>query len=164
MDFSTLDIIFLIIMGVMAFRGLFNGLIRELFSFGSLILGLIAATAVYKAFAEFLGGFLGNHSWVEGLSFFIVFIAVFIGLKIAERIVLKMMEETAAFSVDKGLGFALGLLEGIVICSLITYLVDLQGIFNMDKILSTSFFVPYLSKIFPFLESTSSAVMNTIRK
>jgi membrane protein required for colicin V production len=164
MDFSTLDIVLLIIMGVMAFRGLFNGLIRELFSFGSLIFGLLASMAFYKTLAGFFTEQFGAHTWNEGVAFFLVFIIIFAALKVIENIILKMMEETAAFSVDKGLGFVLGLLEGIVICSLVTYLINIQTIFNMDKMLNSSFFVPFFNKIFPFLESTSSAVMNKIKK
>ena len=164
MNFSTIDIIFMILMGVMAFRGLFNGLIKELFSFGALIIGLLASMAFYKPLSGFFVEQFGDHAWNEGLAFFIVFLVIFVGLKIAERIILKMMEETAAFSVDKGLGFVLGLLEGIIICSLVTYFIDLQTVFNLDKVISGSFFVPFFVKIFPFLESTGSAVMNSIKK
>jgi membrane protein required for colicin V production len=146
----------------MAFRGLFNGLVRELFSFGSLIIGLISAMAFYKTAAKFLTEQFGSHSWNEGISFFLIFIVVFVCLKMAEHTILKLMDETAAFSVDKGLGFLLGFLEGFIICSLVTYILDFQTFFDMNKILGNSFFVPYFSKIFPYLESTSSAVMNSL--
>ena len=164
MSFTTIDIIFLIIMGLMAVRGLFKGLIQEAFSFGSLILGLLASMAFYKALAGFLTGQFGSHVWNEGVSFFLVFIVVFAALKIAEHTILKLMDDTAAFSVDKGFGFILGLLEGIIICSLVTYLFDIQIFFNTDKLLYNSFFVPYFSRIFPFLESAGLAVMNSIKK
>ncbi len=164
MNFTTIDIVFLILMGVMAFRGLFNGIIKELFSLGSLVFGLLAAMAFYKTLAEFFTEQFGSHVWNEGLSFFLVFIVIFIGLKLVERIVLKMMEETAAFSIDKGLGFILGLFEGIILCSLLTYFMDTQTLFNSDKMLVNSLFVPFLAKIFPFLESTGSAMMNSIKK
>ena len=164
MNFSTIDIIFLILMGVMAFRGLFNGIVKELFSLGSLVFGLLAAMVFYKNLADFFTDQFGHHAWNEGLAFFLVFIIIFIGLKIIERIVLKMMEETAAFSIDKGLGFLLGLIEGIIICSLLTYFLGFQTIINTEKMLSDSLFVPFLAKIFPFLESTGSAVLNSIKK
>lgn len=164
MDFTTIDIIFLIILGVMAVRGLFNGLIKELFSFGALILGLLASMGFYKSLAGFFAEQFGSYGWIEGVSFFLIFIVVFVLLKIAEHTILKLMDDTAAFSVDKGLGFVLGLLEGIIICSLITYFINFQTLFNLDKLLAGSFFVPFFSKIFPFLESTGSAVMNSIKK
>jgi len=164
MNFTTIDIIFMILMGVMAFRGLFKGLIRELFSFGALLVGLLSAMAFYGRVAAFFSGQFGDRSWNQGLAFFVVFILVFIALKFLENIILKMMEETAAFSVDKGLGFLLGLLEGIIICSLVTYFLDTQTLFNTDRLLGGSFFVPLLVQIFPFLESTGTALMNNFRK
>lgn len=164
MDFTTIDIIFMILMGVMAVRGLFNGLIKELFSFGSLIVGLLVAMALYGRVALFFAEQWGEKSWNSGLAFFIIFILIFIGLKFAEHIILKMMEETAAFSVDKGLGLVLGLLEGIIICSLVTYFLDTQTLFNTDKLLGGSFFVPWFVKIFPFLESTGTALMDNFKK
>lgn len=154
----------MIIAGVMAVRGLFKGLIKELFSFGALLVGLIAAMAFYGKVAMFFTDQFGDHTWNRGLAFFIVFILIFIALKFVEHIILKMMEETAAFSVDKGLGLLLGLLEGIIICSLLTYFLDTQTLFNTDKLLGGSFFVPFLAKIFPFLESTGSALMGNFRK
>lgn len=162
MDFTTIDIIFLIIAGVLAVRGLFKGLIRELFSFGALVAGLLIAMALSGKVSEVFTSQFGSHSWNKGLSFFIVFILVFIALKFVERIILKMMEETAAFGVDKGLGLLLGLLEGIVICSLLTYFIDTQTLFNTDKLLSGSFFVPFFVKIFPFLENTGNALMDSL--
>jgi len=164
MNFSTIDIIFIVLMGVMAFRGLFNGIVKELFSLGALVFGLLASMAFYKNLAEFFTEQFGHHVWNEGLAFFLVFIIIFIGLKVVERIILKMMEETAAFSVDKGLGFVLGLIEGIIICSLVTYFLGVQTLINTEEMLSGSFFVPFLAKIFPFLESTGSAVLNSIKK
>ncbi|MBI9098480.1 MAG: CvpA family protein [Spirochaetaceae bacterium] len=164
MNLATIDIIFLILMGIAAIRGLFNGLIKELFSIGALILGLLAAMAFYKALAGFFTEQFGNHLWNEGLSFFLVFIVIFAGLKVAEKFISKMLVETTALSFDKGLGFILGLLEGIIICSLLTYFLDFQTFISMDKALSDSFFVPYFIKIFPYLESTGSAVINSIKK
>lgn len=164
MNLTAIDIIFLILTGIMAFRGLFNGIIRELFSLGALVFGLLAAMAFYIPLSGFFTEQFGKHVWNEGLAFFLVFLVIFIGLKLVERIVLKMMEETAAFSIDKGLGFILGLFEGIIICSLLTYFLETQTIFNSDKILMSSFFVPFLAKIFPFLESTGSAMLNSVKK
>jgi membrane protein required for colicin V production len=120
--------------------------------------------AFYKNLAGFFTDQFGHHVWNEGLAFFLVFIVIFIGLKVVERIILKMMEETAAFSVDKGLGFVLGLIEGIILCSLLTYFLNFQTLFNTEKMLSGSLFVPFLVKIFPFLESTGSAVINSMKK
>lgn len=164
MNFSTIDIIFMILMGILAFRGLFKGIIKEIFSLGALVLGLLAAMAFYKNLAGFFSDQFGHHVWNEGLAFFLIFILIFIGLKVVERIILKMMDETAAFSVDKGLGFVLGLIEGIIICSLLTYFLSIQTLFNTEKILSGSLLVPFLAKIFPFLETTGSAVLNRIQK
>lgn len=150
----------MIITGVLAVRGLFKGLIRELFSFGSLIAGLLVAMALYGKVSLFFTDQFGEHSWNKGLAFFIIFILVFIALKFIEHIILKMMEETAAFGVDKGLGILLGLLEGIVICSLVTYFLDTQTLFNTDNLLSGSFFVPLFVKIFPFLKDTGNALLD----
>ncbi len=161
---TTIDIIILIILGLMAIRGLTKGLIRELFSFGSLILGLLAAMAFYKSLGGYITEQFGKNGWNDGISFFIIFIVVFIVLKLVERTILKLIDDTAALSIDKSLGFILGLMEGIIICSLITYLLDLQTLFNTDKLLGNSFFVPYLSKIFPFLKSAGSAVIDSIKK
>jgi uncharacterized membrane protein required for colicin V production len=120
---------------------------------------------LFGSFCVILTALAYKNSYVNSkMALKIVFIIIFAALKVIENIILKMMEETAAFSVDKGLGFVLGLLEGIVICSLVTYLINIQTIFNMDKMLNSSFFVPFFNKIFPFLESTSSAVMNKIKK
>ncbi|MBN2657058.1 MAG: CvpA family protein [Spirochaetales bacterium] len=164
MNFTTIDIIFLIIMGIMAVRGLFRGLISELFSFGALVVGLLVAMAFSGKVAVFFSEQFGEQSWNRGLAFFIVFILIYIALQIIERIIVKMMDETAAFSVDKGLGLLLGLFEGIIICSLLTYLLDIQTVFNTDQLLGGSFIVPYLVKVFPFLESTGAALMDNFRK
>lgn len=148
-------------MAVLAIRGLFKGLIRELFSFGALIAGLFIAMALTGNLAGFFNSQIGEHSWNRGLAFFVIFIVVFLVLKFLEHIILKMMEETAAFGVDKGLGLLLGLFEGIIICALLTYFLDTQALFKTEKLLGGSFFVPYFVKIFPFLKSTGTALMGS---
>lgn len=162
MEFTRIDIIFMAILGFLAVRGLFKGLIRELFSFGSLIAGLLIAMGFYGRVALFITEQFGEQSWNKGLAFFIVFILVFIALKFIESIILKVMEETAAFSVDKVLGLILGLLEGIIICSLFTFLLDTQTIINTDEWIAGSFFVPFFVQIFPFLKDTGNLLMDNI--
>ena len=161
MNLAIIDIILLVVVGIMAIRGLFRGMLKELFSFGALVLGLLASFAFYRTLGRLLAEQFSSNSWYEHLSFFIIFIIVFALLKMIEQSLLKIIQNGAASHVDKGLGFVIGSFEGVVLCSVFLYFMEIQPFFKVDKFLEGSSLIPLFSKIFPYLESTGSAVMNT---
>ncbi len=145
---NIIDIIILIIIIIFAIRGWRRGFIYELFGIAIIIAGFIFALIFYKPIAGILNQYLKN----KDLSLVVSFIAIFVGtaltLIVIRNILEDLIENLNISDVDGILGMVFSVLKIIIIVAFILLLVDRYSIFDLDKIISRSFFFPIIRRVF----------------
>lgn len=145
-SFAIVDMIFLILIVVMIFHGYVRGLIAEIFSWASLILGIFAAVSLYHSGAGFIRTkIMQTVKYVpEIISFLIVFFAVILLLKMLEHVLKEIIEGAKLGGIDKFLGLLFGLIEGLALVTIILFVLTVQPLFDASKIIGDSFFAQLL--------------------
>ena len=142
---QALDIIFLVLVGLLALRGFLKGFTGELFSVASFVLAAIASVLLFKNGAFFIRSrYLQMKILPEVLAFLIIFIAVFVLGKITGRIVKDIITRTRLETPDKVLGIILGLVEGFAIVVISLFILTIQPLFDPVALLNQSFIAQFL--------------------
>jgi membrane protein required for colicin V production len=141
-NLSSIDLVFIILLGLLTLRGFLKGFTGEFFSIASLALGLISAVFFFKNGAVFLRArYFQNLALLpEILAFFGIFLIVFIAGKILEHIIKDIISRLNLDKLDKVLGLALGLAEAIALISLVLLLLTIQPLFDSSSLLEGSIF------------------------
>jgi membrane protein required for colicin V production len=116
---NTLDWIFLAIIGLLAIRCFMRGFVEEILSVASFAVGGLSALLFYRPGAAFIKAQFGIATLGEIIAFVAIFLVAFLIVKIIERIVHQGVEAAKLDTVDRILGLALGLVEGILLVSAI---------------------------------------------
>ena len=145
---NSLDFTILIIMSVSITVSAFRGGIREIFSFGSVIVGFILASRYYKAATDSFG-FLRLTSHPE-VNYVITFIGIFVFTAVLISFIggrISGIVKKAKLSLwDHALGTAIGALKGLIICALIIYAL-MVFLPSDSRILNNSKALPYIAKV-----------------
>ena len=139
---NLLDITIIVIVGSAFVLSLFRGVIREIFSLGSVILGFMIANHTYGYTGEFLLRFV-HHA---PLSKILGYALVFVGSTIAIRLI-GVFFESATRQVMLGwanhlLGAVFGFLKGCLIVSVIIML--MTSFMPGSRVLQESKLTPYI--------------------
>jgi membrane protein required for colicin V production len=116
---NTLDIIFLALLILLGFRGLFRGLALEFLSIGAVLLGLLAARHLSPFVAPHLAVHIDSPETVEAAAALVTFLLAVGLVWVLARILSEALKFSPAGPVDRGLGAAFGLLEGYAACCLL---------------------------------------------
>jgi membrane protein required for colicin V production len=138
----SLDLVFIILLGLLTLRGFLKGFTGEFFSIASLALGLISAVFFFIFGADFLRArYFQNLALLpEILAFFGIFLIVFIAGKILEHIIKDIIKRLNFDTLDKALGLVLGLAEALALISLVLLILIIQPLFNAKALLEGSIF------------------------
>jgi len=145
--FSIIDIVFVGLIGLFMIRCYLKGFVSELLSMAAVVLGLLAALFFHRN-----GGlFLKKQFWhdtniviLEVAAFAILFIFVFVIVKIIEKMLINIIDEVSLTNADSYLGIIFGLAEGLAVVSLILFLLRIQPLFDSTAMLNDSIFARYL--------------------
>jgi membrane protein required for colicin V production len=163
MSFTTIDIVFSVVIAVAAIRGIVKGFIEEFFSVGALVLGVLLATLFSSALAGPVEDVFKVRGWGQVIAFFAIFIVVYIVLKLVERGLKGVFEKINLQNLDRALGFLLGLLEGVVVVSVVIVAIRIQPFFKLDELLQGSFYARYiLPLVLAAAGSIDPAVKNVV--
>jgi membrane protein required for colicin V production len=116
---NALDILIIVIMGYCLVMGLFRGIIRELTSIVGVIAGFYAAYNYYPHVAKHAVRWMSNTSYINILSFLVIFFTVFILVGILGIIIKYLLKIVTVSWLDRGFGGAFGFFKGILIVSVI---------------------------------------------
>jgi len=142
---QTLDLIFVILIGLLVLRGFLKGFTGEFFSIASVTLAVIAAVLFFKNGAAFLRPrYFQMEILPEIIAFLAIFIVVFIAGKILEHIVKDIIEHLNLHTVDKVLGLFLGLAEGFALIVVVLFVLKNQPLFDPVPLFINSFFARLL--------------------
>jgi membrane protein required for colicin V production len=143
---AVIDIIFIALAIILTIRCALRGFIGELMSMAATVLGLLAALFFYKNGGAFIRTqFMPGMKIIpEILAFIALFLIVFILIKILESILKEIIEGIKLGGADRFLGLIFGLAEGIIVISLILFVLTIQPLFDPGPILRESFFADLL--------------------
>ena len=95
--------------------------------------------------------FVKNQIASDVLSFLVIFIAVFLFIKIIQTILSKVFDGEIMKGLDRSLGFFFGLVEGIVIVYVFIFLALKQPWFPKPEFLTSSIFVKMFEHIINYV-------------
>jgi membrane protein required for colicin V production len=145
---NALDWIFIAVFALLGLRCMIKGFVAEVLSVAALLAGLVAALFLYKGAAQLFvaWGLNPKPDLVPAiLGFAAVFILAFLLVKIIERLLKEGIEAAELGAVDRLLGLALGLAEGLLVVSIVLVAMSLlepslKSLGGYSKLLGGSFF------------------------
>jgi len=145
-SFSVIDYIFLGLLGLFMIRCYLKGFVSELLSMAAIVLGLLASLFFFKNGAVFIRErfHLDMKVIPEILAFIALFIIVFLIIKLFEILLKGVIEGVKLKGADHFIGIIFGFVEGVVVISLILFLLSIQPLFNPSALLNNSFFAKIL--------------------
>lgn len=126
---NWLDIVLLVIIVVSFILGLVKGLLRMIIGIAAAVAGLVIAAIYYRPFSHVFSRLFATEVWAQLVAFVVIFIAVLLVGALISFLLSKVVKGPLR-SIDRLLGGALGLVEGILICGV---LVIAQLAFPVDK-------------------------------
>ncbi|MGL1892066.1 MAG: CvpA family protein [Spirochaetaceae bacterium] len=152
MSFQIIDIIFIVIMLVVGFTGLKKGFFSQVVTILGVILGLFVAYSQSDKLAVKLSEFIGKHDWNVLLAFILIFVGIILFSVIINKLLKDSLEQLGTEGLDKILGFSFGLIQGLIICIGITYLLTVQPLFDPEPIFEDSIIGSKIVEVLPRLE------------
>lgn len=140
MSFSALDIVFAILIFLFSIRCFFRGFITELMSVASLVLGLLAAFLFHKPASAFvMEKWLPNSAILADIiATAALFLIVFIAIKILEHVIQDIISAVNLGGIDRFIGLIFGFAEGVLLVTLIVWLISIQPLFDPRPLLESS--------------------------
>jgi uncharacterized membrane protein required for colicin V production len=158
---NWLDLIWVALIVAFAIRGALKGFFREGLGLAGIFIGLVIAINRYEAVGEIVVSNFPNLSLkiANLLSFGFIFIAVALLGGIAGIILHKTSKYSPVKGLDWGGGFILGLMEGLLICSVILIFLTISPLSEKTtKWMKDSTLSPYLMKVGPFVYNSVISV------
>jgi membrane protein required for colicin V production len=107
----------LVLLVLFLLRGVMNGFLSEFSGLLGLAGGLCYASYAYKDITPYLANLIHDPAWRDLIGYGLVFASVLLAVALLAYGVSKVVSLMVLSSLDKGLGAVLGLLRGMVVCS-----------------------------------------------
>ena len=150
MELAAIDIVFAIIILILAIRAAIRGFVKELLGTAALILGIVAAVAFSGLAAQLIENLMGESVWSPVIAFLVIFLLVYLVVKIFETALNRLIERTHLNQLDHALGLFLGVVEGIVVVFVFLMLIQIQPFFEPESLMADSIFARILLPFMPF--------------
>jgi membrane protein required for colicin V production len=149
MSYATIDLVFAVLIVVLAVRGAIRGFVAEFGSVAALFLGLGGAIALYKSVAALIGKWFGVSLWNPLIGFLVVFLLIYLVVKLLERLLAALFDKLDLDRLDRAIGLFLGLAEGLLLAGVLLFLLNWQPFFDTRGLLRDSLFARFLSPLLP---------------
>jgi len=149
MSFAAIDVVFLVLILVLAIRGAIRGFVTEIGSVAALVIGLGGAILFYKPLAALIGRLFGISMWNPLIAFLILFLVLYLVIKLLEHLLHSLFDKLNLERLDRAIGFFLGLAEGLLAVCVLLFLLNWQPLFDARKLFEHSLFARFLSPILP---------------
>lgn len=140
MQLSFIDIVFSVIVLFIAISACVHGFIAEIFGKIAVIASFFTAFYFCGKLAAKMQNIISVKGVCIAVSFAILFIATFLAVKIIQTAIKSFFSGDILKSLDRVLGFILGLFEGLLVISAILILLISQPWFSLDRLLDSSFY------------------------
>jgi membrane protein required for colicin V production len=163
---SVIDIVLLIIIGVFAVKGLFKGLIAEVFGILGLILGYVLSFQIYTPIGKIIESFGVNSKVASSTAFVLSFLLIYIGIFFLGKILSKFSKTIKLGWADKTFGFMFGGAKAAVIISIILSLLVsfVPSNTSFTKQLKSSFVSKNLLMLTPYVFDVLNKIPEDKRK
>jgi membrane protein required for colicin V production len=151
-DLSGLDVVFLILIVFAALRAGFRGFVREFMSMAAVFLGIAVAVLFSGVAAVYVQPWIGAGAWSQVVSFLGLFLLVYLLVKVFERALNRIIERINLESLDRALGFFLGIVEGLLASFILLLVLQLQPLFDTREMIADSILAVYLLPLLPYAE------------
>ncbi len=112
---NLLDYVLLVILGYCLVRGVFRGLIKELSAIVGVLGGFYAGYSYYPRVGHYLSHWVANPGYLNIISFFIIFLSVFLVVSFVGVILKYLMNIAFLGWTDRISGAVFGALKGVLI-------------------------------------------------
>ena len=168
-DFSIFDLIIITITLILGLKGLFRGLIKEVFGIIGIIGAIFVASRISKETGDLLAPVLvlQNEATIKLIGFITALIAVWLVVYTAGVIVSKIFSASGLGVVDRMFGFIFGASKVFLIFSVIAYsLYQVQSFRKvMDEKFNNSFVMPHLISVGSvIIKLDTSAITTNVNK
>lgn len=147
---NLLDIIFVVVLGYTAIRGLFRGLILEVASLGGVVLGVYLAITYHEELGEPLSRVITNPDWVVIASYLLIFVATILLVSFLAGLTRAIVKKTVAAWLDYLGGLVFGILKGGLVCAVVFWL--FMSVLPDSEIARSSRAAPYIREYATWLE------------
>ncbi len=149
---SGLDIVFLILIAFAALRAGIRGFVHEFLSMAAVLLGIGSAVLFSGIAAQLLQPYLGGGTWSQVVAFLGLFLVVYVVVKLFENALNRLIERINLESLDRALGFFLGIAEGLFLVFVLVLILQLQPVFDVERLLLESEISRFLIPLLPYAE------------
>ena len=143
---NLFDMVCIIILGYCLVRGIFIGLIKELFSIVGVFGGFYAAYTYYMKVGKLFSSWISNTSYLNILSFLIIFCGVFIIISIIGVIIKYLLNIAFLGWVDHICGAGFSTIKGILIVSMLLMILT-AFLPNNTPLIKNSLLSPIISSV-----------------
>ena len=116
---NPFDIFIIIVLSYSIIRGLFRGLVKEVSSIIGVLGGFYAAHSYYPMAAKLLAGIVKDQSYLNILSFLIIFCGILIVISILGVVIKYLLNVAFLGWIDRICGVGFGLIKGVLIVTVI---------------------------------------------
>jgi membrane protein required for colicin V production len=148
---AFVDLVFVIILVLMTLRGNARGIVKEVFSWAALVVGIFAAIFLYKDAAGIIREKLPQNLKIlaDLIGFAAVFVIAFVGIRIARTFLDSFIKVVKIEWLDKLLGGVFGFVEGLVLIILALFVINILPLSAspLDGSLFANILLPYIQGI-----------------
>jgi membrane protein required for colicin V production len=143
---NTLDIIFIIILGVLCMRGIFRGMVREIASILGLVLAFVLANAFHEQLLPYVQKFIETPGYAKAVAYLAIFFGTMFAVFILSTLLKQFLKLIMLGWLDRLGGGGLGLAKGLLLCSVILIVLT-TFLSPKASILSQSKVAPYIGMV-----------------
>ena len=143
---NGLDFFICIIVAIGLFRGVLRGLIKEIASIVGVFTGFYVALAHYGVLVPSIAPYIKRPEIANLMAFFLVFLAVLIGVTVVAVILKYILKITHLGNVDKVFGGVLGFIKGVLVCGAVVFALTVFLPAGRSGFLHESWLVPAVTK------------------
>lgn len=144
MTLNYFDVAMISILSLFSLRGLLRGFVGEVAGLMGIVGGIWIAHRSYQWVAGYLD-FIPDLTWRNLAAYALAFLAVLLAVGLLARLLRQILAFSFVAWVDKVAGFLMGLLKGLVICSVLLLL--LERFLGDAAFMRDSLVLPYLQAI-----------------
>lgn len=116
---NPFDVFIILVLGYSTVRGLFRGLVKEVSSIIGVLGGFYAAYSYYPMVAKLLSGLIAEQSYLNILSFLIIFCGILIIISILGVVIKYLLNVAFLGWIDRVCGVGFGLIKGVLIVTVL---------------------------------------------
>ena len=168
-DFSIFDLIIISITLILGLKGLFRGLIKEVFGIIGIIGAIFVASRVSKDVGDAVAPILAiqSEATLKLIGFIIALIGFWLVVYTLGVIISKIFSASGLGVVDRTFGFIFGASKVFLIFSVIAYSLSQVQSFKklMDEKFATSFVMPHFISVGSYIiKLDTTAITNSVDK